>query len=295
MSSTALKLAQLLATRRTPEAGYEAVAGAGANTESTALAALALGDAEACEWLLARQRPDGAWPLGDAVPEPSWASSWALIALAQAGAGAEPLAHGADWLVAREGWRPSLLARTIGALTGQRRRIEHDLALRGWPWHEGAASWCEPTASALLALRQLSTRIATPGASERALAGERLLWNRMCVGGGWNYGNRRVLGETIPPYPDTTALVLLALHGSARREEIAHSFAALERLLVAHASSLALALAALAHELHGRDPEPLRRALRERIERRGPPSETRAVAFSLLALDGGAARLSVPT
>jgi hypothetical protein len=65
--------------------------------------------------------------------------------------------------------------------------------------------------------------------------------------------------------------------------------------VAAHASSLALALGALAYELHGRDPEPLRRALRERLERRGPPLETRALAFVLLALDAGAARLAVPT
>lgn len=293
MSSSTPKLAQLLATRRTREGGYMAVAGAGSSTESTALAALALGDARAREWLLSRQRPDGAWPLGDAVPEPSWASSWALIALAHAGAGSEPLARGAAWLTAREGWRPGLVARTLGALTGQRKRIEHDLALRGWPWHAAAASWCEPTASALLALRQLSARVVTPGASERMADGERLLWNRMCVDGGWNYGNRRVLGETIPPYPDTTALVLIALQGSAHHEDIARSFTALELLLAEHASSLALALGALAHELHGRDPQPLRSALHERIERRGPPLETRALAFALLALDGGASRLAV--
>jgi hypothetical protein len=294
VSSSARKLAQRLATRRTLEGGYAAVEGGEADTESTALAALALEESGAIEWLVTRQQPGGAWPLGDAVPEPSWASSWALIALARSGGNAEALARGAEWLVARVGWRPSALARALGAVLGQRSRLEQDPALRGWPWHTNSASWCEPTATALLALRQLSTRMDTNGANERVAEGERLLWDRVCVEGGWNYGNRRVLGEALDPYPDTTALVLMALQGSPRRDDLARSFAALDRLLAASASSLALALGALAHELHGRDPEPLRRALAERIERRGPPLETRAIVFGLLALDGGAARLELP-
>jgi hypothetical protein len=290
VNEAAAKLAQVLASRRSG-GGYEAVAGGGASTESTALAALALDDAEARRWLVARQRADGAWPLGDAVPEPSWASSWALIALAGSEADAATLARGADWLVAREAWRPSLMVRAIRVLRGQSRDIEHDLTLRGWPWHAAAAAWCEPTACAVLALRRLGPHVDPPRARERALEGQRLLWNRMCVGGGWNYGNRRVLGESIPPYPDTTALVLIALQGSDRSRDLGLGFAALDRLLDAHASSLSLALAVLARELHGRDARPLRLALAERVARRAPPLETRTAALALLALEGGAERL----
>jgi len=301
MSDAVAKLAQSLEARRTPDGGFAAVPGGSPDSESTALVALArhalAADAgrEAAHWLAARQRADGAWPFTDAVPEPSWASAWAALALARTGAGAEPLVRAAGWLVAREGRRPGLVARALGRLTHQDERLEQDLTLEGWPWHEAAASWVEPTASALLALRVLAERAPVVGARERIQEGERLLWDRVCVNGGWNYGNRRVLGEALEPFPDTTAFALLALQGSARRAALAESCAALEALLDEKASSLALALGALALELHARGAEPLRARLEEHIERAGPPRETRSVAFALLALGGGAELLRAPS
>jgi hypothetical protein len=300
MSNAAEQVAQRLLKRRTPEGGFAAAPDGAANTESTALAGIVLdphseNGRAALAWLLARQRPDGAWPLTDAVPGASWASAWALLALASGAASSEPLARGAHWLVEREGARPSLLARTLGAMTGQRKRVEQDLSLRGWPWHEAAASWAEPTAGALLALRRLGPLVEVGGAHARIEEGERLLWDRMCVDGGWNYGNRRVLGEALEPFPDTTALVLIALQGSQRHDELEHSFEALDALLATRASSLSLALGALAAELHGRDATAFLQALEQRIARRGPPEETRALAFAWLALAGSAARLRVPS
>jgi len=300
MRNAAEELSQQLLARRTPEGGFAAAPGGAANTESTALAGITLSPHSedgraALAWLLARQRSDGAWPLTDAVPGASWASAWALLALASGTEEREPLERGAHWLVEREGSRPSLFARTLGAMTGQRERIEQDPSLRGWPWHEAAASWVEPTACALLALRRVGARVEVEGARARIEEGERLLWDRMCVDGGWNYGNRRVLGEALEPFPDTTALVLIALQGSQRRGELERSFAALAALLEARASSLSLALGALAAELHGRDARGLLQALDQRIARRGPPEETRALAFACLALTGGAARLRVPS
>jgi len=300
MSNAAEQVAQRLLERRTPDGGFAATAGGAASTESTALAGIALGPESesgraALAWLMARQRPDGAWPLTDAVQAASWASAWALLALSNSAAGDEPLARAGRWLVRREGSRPSLFARTLGLATGKRKRVEQDPSLRGWPWHDGAASWAEPTASALLALRRIDARVEVEGAPARIEEGERLLWDRMCVGGGWNYGNRRVLGEALEPFPDTTALVLIALQGSQLHHEIARSLAALGALLAARASSLSLALGALAAELHGRDATAFRQALELRIERRGPPEETRALAFGWLALAGGAAQLRVPS
>jgi hypothetical protein len=45
-----------------------------------------------------------------------------------------------------------------------------------------------------------------------------MLLERRCRDGGWNYGNRRVLGEDLPSYPETTALALMALDGHAAIE-----------------------------------------------------------------------------
>lgn len=293
MSSKAAKLAQALGERRTPDGGLSAVRGGPADSESTALGVLALrafGDeiVEPLAWLLARQRKDGAWPRTDAVPEASWTSAWATLAIARvAGTGNEPLSRAGEWLVQREGRRPGLLARVIGHLTNLDERLEQDLTLVGWPWHETAASWVEPSATALLALHAVRERVALPGADERIEQGERLLWDRVCVDGGWNYGNRRVLGEVLPPFPDTTAFALLALQGSPEEEQLARSFAALERLLDERASGLTLALAALAYELHGRDARWLRARVIEKTGRPEVARETRSLAFMLLALSRG--------
>jgi hypothetical protein len=244
-------------------------------------------------WLVERQRPDGAWPRCEAVAEASWAGAWAGLALARRGEGREMLTRAGAWLLAREGRRPGLLDRVLGHLMGVGEKVEQDLMLRGWPWHEDAISWVEPTASAVLALHALAERVPMPGAAARIAEAERLLWDRACVGGGWNYGNRRVLGEALPPFPDTTALALLALQGSPHAGRLRESFATLDRLLDPHASGLSLALAALAFELHGLDASQLRVRLLEGLARPVAPRETRSLAFMLLALSGGAPMLRI--
>jgi hypothetical protein len=299
MSNEAAKLVQALVERRTIEGGFSAVPGGSADSESTALSALALhalGDSSvaAARWLEARQRADGSWPRTDAVPEASWASAWAALALARLeGTQSEALSRVGAWLVQREGQRPGLLARAIGHLTNLDERLEQDLTLVGWPWHETAASWVEPSATALLALHAIRERVTLPGAEARIEQGERLLWDRVCVDGGWNYGNRRVLGEVLLPFPDTTAFALLALQASSQQGRLAESFAALTRLLDERASGLSLALAALAFELHGRDASALRARVVERIDDPGSTRETRSLAFMLLATAGGAALLRI--
>jgi hypothetical protein len=43
-----------------------------------------------------------------------------------------------------------------------------------------------------------------------------MLWDRRCPDGGWNYGNRRVMGVDMSSFPETTALAILALRRSPR-------------------------------------------------------------------------------
>jgi hypothetical protein len=84
--------------------------------------------------------------------------------------------------------------------------VPHDPSTRGWGWTPETFGWVEPTSRALLALRSLRPEARTP--IEDGLA---VLADRECVGGGWNYGNRVVLGVDLPPYVQTTAAALLAL------------------------------------------------------------------------------------
>lgn len=296
-SAAAARLSRMLLERSTPNGGFAAVPGGPPDAESTALAAIALRAAEptgaALDWLRERQRSDGSWPRTDDVALPSWAGAWAALALAQRGRDREAVERAGRWLVAREGRRPGVWVRFLSRVSGEDAKVEQDAMLRGWPWHPDAIAWVEPTASALLALRAVTARVPVAGAETRIDEGERLLLDRVCVDGGWNYGNRRVLDVVLPPYPDTTALALLALDGRRGQSAIDESLGALERLLDERASGLSLALAALAFERHGRDATALRDRVVGMAAPAVPPRETRSLAFMLLALTGGIEQLGV--
>jgi hypothetical protein len=93
--------------------------------------------------------------------------------------------------------------------------VAFDPALGGWPWEAGTSSWIEPTAHALMALGRAAGHVEHGGLRDRMDVGKRMLLERRCRDGGWNYGNRRVLGADLPSYPETTALALMALDGHA--------------------------------------------------------------------------------
>ena len=89
-------------------------------------------------------------------------------------------------------------------------------SLQGWSWIDGTFSWVEPTAWALLALKKCRARgMAARGAEARIRDGEAILRDRVCVTGGWNYGNSNVFGKNLPAYVPTTAIALLALQDRA--------------------------------------------------------------------------------
>ena len=83
--------------------------------------------------------------------------------------------------------------------------------LVGWPWVNGTFSWVEPTAYAVMALKRLRRQLPPDATRDRIDEAEELFADRACSDGGWNYGNTRVFDEDLWSYPDTTALVLLAL------------------------------------------------------------------------------------
>jgi hypothetical protein len=289
----------LLATQQ-PDGGLGPRAGRVSRTEETALAALALAGADemgdaaqrALAWLAEAQRADGSWPIGADVPEPSWASALAVLALQRLdGDGTRALA-GARWLVAQEGRRASWLARLVQTYRSHR-VIDQDPNLRGWPWTTGASSWLEPTAYALLALKSFAPKLPR-GARARIEEGERLVYDRMCPGGGWNYGNSVVLDEALEPYPDTTAIALLALRQHADTDASQRSLEVLELLLPEHDSGLALSWSVLCLDAYGRETEPLRARLEASFAARGFLDDTRSIALACLALGDGATLLGDP-
>ncbi|MEN8181289.1 MAG: hypothetical protein ABFS46_02005, partial [Myxococcota bacterium] len=295
--STLAQIRETLRGSQGSDGGLGARAGTPSRTETTALAALALADdpdghtalAGTLRWLNEAQAEDGSWPVGSDLDDRSWSSSLAVLALAKLSPVDDGVGQGARWLTAQVGRAPGWRARLIQWLRSDDRILDQDPGLQGWPWVAGASSWVEPTACALLALKALRPELPRR-AEARIEEGERLVYDRMCTGGGWNYGNSVVFDEALEPYPDVTAIALLALQDRAGEEAHRLSLGALRHLLEKTTSGLALSWASLCLDVHGQPS----RALRERIEgsfrARGFLGDVRTLALASLALDGGAAR-----
>jgi len=219
----------LLARSRNPDGGFGARAGQTSEAEPTALAALALDDEHARAWLAEHQRQDGSFSIvaGPYVND----SATALAALAL-GPGPER-ERALDHLEVTKARR----VRSSDA-------IPIDPSAVGWGWATRTASWVEPTARALWAIR-----VARP-ASAAASDAVALLRDRESVGGGWNYGNRVVLGEELRPFAQTTAIALIGLQGFDSQLE-GRGLSALRRLWpLESAGGLSLATALAAFRVH---------------------------------------------
>lgn len=297
-------LEQLVASLRgsvNRDGGWGSSARRQSTTEATALAALALRSApseqthsdieSASDWLLSRQLRDGGWPLSDAVPGSCWMTSLAVISLARlprSDHAQRAAIRGGLWLVRQRGLGTHWLLKVMYRLNLVPRTkpvVELDRDLIGWPWTAGSFSWVEPTAYAIIALKLMRSQFPRRTPEDRINMAEAMLLDRACPGGGWNYGNSRVLGEDLWPYPDTTALTLIALRDRPTGET-AEGLQALRGMLEANDSPLALSLGMLAFDMYGRDAGNLRERLIESIVEMGPPGDARALAFTLIALSG---------
>lgn len=263
----------ILESRRNDDGGYGPVPGAASEPEPTAQVAIATGEAGAVAWLEEAARPDGSVGI---MAGPVFRDLTALSSLAMDDPGA--VAAAVEWIV-----------RTRARAEPATEALPHDPDLRGWSWTLDTFGWAEPTAWGVLALRR-------HGSDGPELAdGLAVLRDRECVGGGWNYGNRVVLGEELPPFVQPTGVVLLALHGLD--EVIATR--GLSRLsdLWRHEADglLSLATAAAALRQHGHDDAPAaRHALEGLLDGLDlARADTIALAWSAIALGDGLERLAV--
>lgn len=104
--------------------------------------------------------------------------------------------------------------------------IGHDITIKGWPWIARTASWVEPTALALIALRV--TQHQTHNRAQNAV---RMLMDRQLPHGGWNYGNTFVFEQELRAIPITTGISLQALSGLVARQKVAKSILYLQSQL----------------------------------------------------------------
>jgi hypothetical protein len=202
------------------------------------------------------------------------------------GVAPDTLIRGADWLAQRQVRQLGFVARTLFRFLPEEERTALDPELIGWPWHDGSFSWVEPTAVSVLALKRMRVMLADHFPDDRVEQGAKLLYDRQCEDGGWNYGNRAVLGEELDAYPDVTAIALLALQDYPTAQTAKARAALDEMLAVDQASGLALALGSLCRSAYGDDPTALQQRLLARYERTGFLGEVRTLAFASLAFNG---------
>jgi hypothetical protein len=289
---------KLLVGAQNEDGGWGAVKGKRSNTESTSFALMALNSMEGkpfiqqttvgLKWLLEHQKEDGSWSLNDASKQSSWTTPIAVLALLSFPDQRENARRAAKWVLTQEGKKPGWVASLLVRLSLVKKIVELDPYLSGWSWTAGAFSWVEPTSYSLMALKKLKRSLAGTNCEERIRQGELLIYDRMCESGGWNYGNSRVLGEALWPYPDVTAVALIALQDRAGSEANQTSLRALFAMMREAASGAALGWGILCLTLYNRDVGEWKRILVKNFEKTRFLGETKPVALAVLALGDGA-------
>lgn len=285
---------RLIIDQQNSDGGWGAVRGRVSNTESTAFAIMALESVERKEltgrvrsglnWLLRQQQGDGSWRLNGGSPSGSWSTALALLSLSAFPEHRERALKAAEWGLTQEGSSPGWLISLIMWFTAQKDINKINMDLKGWPWASGSFSWVEPTSYFLIGLKKLKPALRGTNIEDRIRQGELMIYDRMCDGGGWNYGNSKVYGEALWPYPDITALALIALQDHPDAEPNRKSLEILAKTLKDVDSGLALSWAIICFLLYGRSASELRQLLSQRFEKTAFLSETKTLSLAVLAL-----------
>jgi len=294
---------ELLLGAQNEDGGWGSVKGKRSNTESSSFALMALKSLErkpfdrqttaGLKWLLQHQRDDGSWSLNDVSKQSSWTTPIAVLTLLAFQDQREHVLRAAKWILTQEGKKPGWVASLLVRLSLVKKMTELDPYLSGWSWTAGTFSWVEPTSYSLMALKRLKGSLDGTNCEERIRQGEMLMYDRMCENGGWNYGNSRVLGEALWPYPDVTAVALIALQDRTTSEANQKSLRALDAMMREAASGTALGWGILCLTLYKQDVREWKKILVKNFEKTKFLGETKTVALALLAFGNGASLFRV--
>jgi hypothetical protein len=228
-----VELLNELRRRESPDGGWSFSASPQVSLEATCLAAFSvlaerpLATSQVVRPLLRAQLSDGSWPsfIGDG--ESSWTTALAICALNSANDLSGARERGQSWLLKTGGLEGNWFWRWKFKLADRAVRFDPDRY--GWPWLPGSASWVIPTAFSVVAIKQFTACNREEVSEKRIRVGVDMLLDRVCVGGGWNSGNRMVYGVPLPAHVEATAIALLALQDEDRTPVIRTSLAWLKQ------------------------------------------------------------------
>ena len=247
--------------------------------EPTIYAALALGrddgkskraSLRGLGWLATQTKPNGAIAL-PGQHDDHWTSLLYLMALAKLNVSPDLQGRLVDWTFNAH----SQIADPV-------EEVPLDGKLLGWAWAKGTFSWVEPTSYGVLALK-----MAGKSDHPRVIEGAKLLADRVCDDGGWNYGNREVMGQHLTSYIPTTALATMALQNDPSHQYlIDKSISYLTSEITNNPSTLNLALTILCLDVFGNDAENLKAGLTARQSEDGSwRGNAHLTSLSILALE----------
>jgi hypothetical protein len=279
-SSVTDGLRQRLVQSQNADGGWPYYAGKQSRVEPTCWAVLALGGARTSPepeadhglaFLRGLARTDGLL-----AENPGIAPNLALNGLAVVALGPNP----ADAVARR-------LVAGIDGVKGVKIETEndprHDSTLVGWPWIDTTFSWVEPTAWCLLAVKK-ARRHNIPTDRSRETEAERMMSNRGCESGGWNYGTAYSLGRYLHAYVPTTAVGLLAMQDRRDQAVVRKAIDFLVANRLKEVSGMALSLTTLALDVHGRPTADVKQRLIDQAGRTGFLSNLQSAAMALYAL-----------
>jgi hypothetical protein len=211
---------EFLRASQNPDGGWSYFPGKGSWLEPTTYAMLALhgtgwdpGLDRAWKLVRSWQLADGSFRPGGEVKDGTWVTAHAVTLASVRGVNDASVRASVDWLLKVVGAEHNVYTRVGSFLHLIKARL--DVSHEGWPWREGNATWIEPTAHTLVALKKVASQYRTVEVGRRVRDGEELILSRRCTDGGWNYGTPNMLYVDLPSFPETTALALVGLDGVA--------------------------------------------------------------------------------
>jgi hypothetical protein len=247
---------------------------------------------KAADFLHSKQLADGSWSACGGMKVGSWVTSLTCGVLASDTQSAQNVRAGLQWLSEDFPRDSSPWMRIVQRLRGDSRINSQNDSYRGWGWTPRTSSWVEPTAFALMALRDAPVEQLPKNASMRRDLAVALLYDRMCPGGGWNCGNPRVYGVDGDALVLPTCWALLALRGSERAAQKkdapekpgrALSLAWLQKEFAKIESGASLAVARMTLENYGIQPPQAKRDLQDWTAQELAEQGTHVLAWACMA------------